>query len=76
MIRSFALMLGVAIQRVLMLIFIPLTGISMEVFFASAMVLGMVINNSVGEIWIHLTRTPGNGNRHWKILNCNAAAAI
>ena len=75
-IRSFALILGVSTQRVLMLIFIPFTGISMEVFFATAMVLGMVINISIGEFWIQLTRTTGNGNRHWKVLDKKGTASI
>ena len=69
MIRTFALMLGVATQRVLMLVLIPLTGLGAEVLFASCMVLGMLINISVGELWIKLTRTPGTGNRHWKELD-------
>ena len=69
MVRSFALMLGVATQRALMLILIPATGLGVEVMFASMMVLGMVINIAVAEMWIQLTRTPGNGNRHWKDLD-------
>lgn len=69
MIRSFALMLGVATQRVLMLILIPLTGLPMEAMFASMMVLGMIINIGVAELWITLTRTPGSGHRHWRDLD-------
>ena len=65
MIRSFALMLGVSTQRVL----IPLTGLPYEMMFASCMVLGMLINISVAEFWIALTRTPGSGHRHWKDLD-------
>ncbi len=34
-----------------------------------AMGLGMVINILVSETWIQLTRTPGNGNRHWRDLD-------
>jgi uncharacterized membrane protein len=69
MIRSFALMLGVATQRVLTIIIIPLTGLGFESVFAPAMVLGMVINILASELWIQLTRTPGNGNRHWRDLD-------
>ena len=58
MIRTFALMLGVATQRVLMIVLIPLTGISAETMFASCMVLGMIINIGISEYWINLTRTP------------------
>jgi len=69
MIRSFALMLGVATQRVLTIIIIPLTGLGLESVFGPAMGLGMVINILVSETWIQLTRTPGNGNRHWRDLD-------
>ena len=69
MIRTFALMLGVATQRVLMLVLIPLMGIGAEIMFASCMVLGMIINIAVAEYWITLTRTPGSGHRHWKDLD-------
>lgn len=71
MIRSFALMLGVATQRVLMVVLIPLTGLPAEIMFSSCMVLGMVINIATAEYWIKLTRTPGNGARHWKDLDRN-----
>lgn len=76
MIRTFALMLGVATQRVLMIVLIPLTGISAETMFASCMVLGMIINIGISEYWINLTRTPGKGHQHWKdldrkIVNCD-----
>ncbi len=74
MIRTFAVMLGVATQRVLMLVLIPLTGIGAEIMFASCMVLGMVINIAVAEYWIGLTRTPGNGHRHWKDLDRKMAS--
>ena len=69
MIRTFALMLGVATQRVLMIVLIPLTEIGAETMFASCMVLGMIINIGISEYWINLTRTPGKGHRHWKDLD-------
>ena len=31
--------------------------------------LGMVINILVSETWIQLTRTPGDGNHHWRDLD-------
>ena len=74
MIRTFALMLGVSTQRLLMLMLIPLTGVGAEIMFASCMVLGMVINIIIAEYWINLTRTPGNGHRHWKDVDRKAAA--
>jgi uncharacterized membrane protein len=69
MIRSFALMLGVASQRVLTMVIIPLTGLGLESVFGPMMALGMAINILASEIWIQLTRTPGNGNRHWRELD-------
>jgi uncharacterized membrane protein len=69
MIRSFALMLGVASQRVLTMVIMPLTGLGLESVFGPMMALGMAINILASEIWIRLTRTPGNGNRHWRELD-------
>jgi hypothetical protein len=69
MIWTFGLMMGVATQRVLMLVLMPLTGIGHEIMFASCMGLGMVINIAVAEYWTTLTRTPGSGHRHWKDLD-------
>ena len=64
MIRTFALMLGVAMQRVLMIILSVFTGIGRESMFAPAMIAGMIINIVVAEYWIALTKTPGSGHRH------------
>ena len=74
MIRSFALMLGVATQRVLLVTVAPLTGLGVEIMFATCMVLGMIINIAIAEYWIQLTRTPGNGHRHWKDLDRKTAS--
>jgi hypothetical protein len=41
--------------------------------FATCMVLGMIIYTSIAEYWIKLTRTPGNGDRHWKNLDRKTA---
>ncbi len=69
MIRTFALMLGVATQRVLMIILTVFTGIGREPMFAPAMIAGMIINIVVSEYWIAWTKTPGSGHRHWKDLD-------
>lgn len=69
MIRTFALMLGVATQRVLMIMLTVVTEISEDAMFAPAMITGMVINIVVAEYWITLTKTPGSGHRHWKDLD-------
>lgn len=74
MIRTFALMLGVATQRVLMIILTVLTGIGREPMFAPAMIAGMIINIVVAEYWIALTKTPGSGHRHWKDLDRRTAS--
>ena len=74
MIRSFALMLGVATQRVLLVTVAPLTGLGVEIMFATCMVLGMIINIAIAEYWIQLTRAPGNGHRHWKDLDRKRAS--
>lgn len=75
MIRAWAMMLGVATQRILMLILIPITGIGLEFMFGFCMWLGQIINISAAEIWIRLTRTPGNGNRHWKDLDTQQSSS-
>ncbi|MBL6905455.1 MAG: DUF2306 domain-containing protein [Pseudomonadales bacterium] len=69
MIRTFALMLGVATQRVLMIILTVFTGIGREPMFAPAMIAGMIINIVVSEYWIAWTKTPCSGHRHWKDLD-------
>ena len=69
MIRTFALMLGVATQRVLMIVLTVFTGIGREPMFAPAMIAGMIINIVVSEYWIAWTKTPGSGHRHWKDLD-------
>lgn len=74
MIRTFALMLGVATQRVLMIILTVLTGIGREPMFAPAMIAGMIINIVVAEYWIALTKNPGSGHRHWKDLDRRTAS--
>ena len=74
MIRTFALMLGVATQRVLMIILTVLTGIGRESMFAPAMIAGMIINIVVAEYWIALTKTSGSGHRHWKDLDRRTAS--
>ena len=74
MIRTFALMLGVATQRVLMIVLTVFTGIGREPMFAPAMIAGMIINIVVAEYWIALTKTPGRGHRHWKDLDRRTAS--
>ncbi len=73
MIRSWALMLGIATERVILGILMSTTGIDIAVLFGTTFWMAAVINISVSEIWINLTRTPGNGNRHWKDLDARAS---
>lgn len=73
MIRSFGLMLAIATERVMLGILMSTTGIGVEVLFSATFWMAGVINISASEIWISLTRTPGNGARHWKDLDAKAA---
>ena len=75
MIRSFGLMLAIATERVMLGILMNTTGIDIEVLFAATFWMAGVVNISASEIWISLTRTPGNGARHWKDLDTKAAAS-
>jgi|TARA_B110000483_G_C18177330_1_gene535527 uncharacterized membrane protein len=72
MIRSFGLMLAIATERVMLGILMSTTGIGIEVLFAATFWMAGVVNISASEIWISLTRTPGNGARHWKDLDAKA----
>ena len=73
MIRSWALMLAIATERVILGILLANTEIGIGVLFGTTFWMAGVINISASEIWINLTRTPGNGNRHWKDLDAKAA---
>ncbi|MCG8414189.1 MAG: DUF2306 domain-containing protein [Pseudomonadales bacterium] len=74
MIRSWALMLAIATERVMLGILMGTTGVGVEVLFGTTFWMAGVVNIVASEIWINLTRTPGNGNRHWKDLDAKAAA--
>ena len=74
MIRSWALMLAIATERVILTILMSTTEIGIVVLFGTTFWMAGVINIAASEIWINLTRTPGNGARHWKDLDAKAAA--
>jgi uncharacterized membrane protein len=75
MIRSFALLLAIALER-LMLTFLQITtGIDIAVLFGTTFWMAAVTNMAAAETWIALTRTPGNGARHWKDVDQKAKAA-
>lgn len=74
MIRSWALMLAIATERVILGILMANTDIGIGVLFGTTFWMAGVINISASEIWINLTRTPGNGARHWKDLDAKASA--
>ncbi len=74
MIRSWALMLAIATERVMLGALMSTTGVGVEVLFGTTFWMAGVVNISASEIWINLTRTPGNGNRHWKDLDIKAIA--
>ena len=73
MIRSWGLMLAIATERTLLGIFAATTDVELAVLFGTTFWLAGVINIAASEYWIHLTRTPGNGVRHWKEMDQRAA---
>ena len=68
-------MLGIATERVILGIFMASTDIGMGVLFGATFWMAAVINISAAEFWIHLTRTPGNGARHWKMVDAQSKVA-
>lgn len=67
MIRSFSIMMGIATERLLIGVvqtFNP--EVEFGVLFGTTFWMAIMINLAVAESWINLTRTPGNGVRHWK----------
>lgn len=73
-IRAWGLMLAISTERILLGMLMSTTDIGVEVLFGTTFWMAGVINISASEIWINLTRTPGNGNRHWKDLDARAAS--
>ncbi|MEO0368379.1 MAG: DUF2306 domain-containing protein, partial [Pseudomonadota bacterium] len=55
-IRAFAISLGVATQRLLIFIFLPMQVGSFDVVFAPLFWLGTLTNLIIAETWINLTR--------------------
>ncbi len=74
MIRSWALMLAIATERLMLGALMSTTNIGIEVLFGTTFWMAAVTNVGASEIWINLTRTPGNGARHWKDLDAKAQA--
>ncbi len=68
-IRSWALMLGIGTERILLGVMMNVTDIDLSVLFGLTFWMAAAINIPAAEYWIHLTRTPGNGMRHWKDLD-------
>jgi hypothetical protein len=73
-IRAWGLMLAVSTERIILGILQATTEIEIAVLFGTTFWMAGVINIAASEIWINLTRTPGNGNRHWKDLDARSAA--
>lgn len=72
MIRSFALLLAIATQRLMTMVLQLTTSIDLDVMFGTTFWMAALTNMAVSEIWINITRTPGNGARHWKDLDAKA----
>ncbi len=68
-IRSWAAMLGIATERILLGIFVTMTDVDISVLFGVTFWMAAAINIPAAEYWIHLTRAPGSGLRHWKDLD-------
>jgi len=66
MIRAWALMLAIATERLLLLPLQTFSEADFGVLFGTSFWMAGAINLAAAEFWIHLTRTPGNGARHWK----------
>ena len=75
MIRSWSIMLGIATERVLLGVLMASTDIGIGVLFGATFWMAAVINISAAEFWIQLTRTPGNGVRHWKMVDAQSKVA-
>ena len=74
MIRSWALMLAIATERIMLAILIASTDIGVPVLFGTTFWMAGLVNIAASEIWINLTRTPGSSHRHWKDLDAVSAA--
>lgn len=75
MIRAFALMLAIATERLMLTGLMSSTDIGIGVLFGTTFWMAGVMNITAAELWINLTRTPGNGARHWKDIDAKAAKA-
>ncbi len=75
MIRAFALMLAIATERLMLTVLMATTGIDIAVLFGTTFWMAAVLNMAAAEFWISLSRTPGNGARHWKDMDAKAATA-
>ena len=73
MIRSWALMLAIATERLMLGVLMSSTDIGIGILFGITFWMAVTTNVAAAEIWINLTRTPGNGNRHWKDLDAKPA---
>ena len=74
MIRSWALMLAIATERLMLGVLMSITDIGIGILFGTTFWMAITTNAAAAEIWINLTRTPGNGNRHWKDLDAKPSA--
>lgn len=75
MIRGFSLMVAIATERVILGIMVLATGLDMEILFGITIWMAIAVNMIVAECWIILTRTSGNGARHWKDVDASATAS-
>ncbi len=69
MIRSFALMTGIATERILLITLQATTDVSLTVLFGTTFWLAGALHIIAGEVWIRMTKTPGRGITHWKDID-------
>ena len=65
-IRSWALMLAIATERMLLGIMMATTDIDIAHLFGVTFWMAGAINIPAAEYWIHLTRKASTSARHWK----------
>jgi len=66
-------MLAIATERLMLTTLMGTTGIDIAVLFGTVFWMAGVINIGSAKLWISVTRTPGNGVRHWKDMDAKAA---
>ena len=73
--RTWTIMTGIGTERVMLMTLTATTDIDHSVLLGATFWMTLAIQIPLVEFWIKLTRTPGNGARHWKDLDERARAS-